>query len=59
MEMLGDLIAKFLSEKSKEYDIDKDKLVIDSQYGDIRLLRFDKSAFQEWRFLEFIQQTKE
>ena len=59
MEMLGDLIAKFLSEKSKEYDIDKDKLVIDSQYGDIRLLKYDEGAYSKWKFLEFIQQTKE
>ena len=53
---IGYIIASFLSEKAKQYQIEKDKLVIVSSYGEIRLMRYDEGAYKTWKHLETINE---
>ena len=48
-------IANFLSHKAKQYGIDQNKLLIDSNYGEIRLMRYDEGAYEKWKQLEIIK----
>jgi len=53
--LLGAVIASFLSEKAKQYGIEEDKLLIDINYGEIRLMRYEEGADVKWRELEIIK----
>ena len=50
------VIASFLSEKAKQYGIEENKLLIDSNYGEIRLIRYDEGAYEKWKYLETIKE---
>lgn len=52
---IGGVIASFLSEKAKEHGIDENKLMIDSIYGELRLIRYDKGAYEQWKVIETIK----
>ena len=52
---IGAVIANFLSHKAKQYGIDQNKLLIDSNYGEIRLMRYDEGAYEKWKQLEIIK----
>ena len=53
---IGAVIASFLSEKAKQYGIEENKLLIDSNYGEIRLIRYDEGAYEKWKYLETIKE---
>ena len=53
---IGAVIASFLSEKAKQYGIEENKLLIDSNYGEIRLIRYDEGAYEKWKYLETINE---
>ena len=53
---VGAVIASFLSEKAKQYGIEENKLLIDSNYGEIRLIRYDEDAYEKWKYLETIKE---
>ena len=52
---IGAVIASFLSDKAKQYGIEENKLLIDSNYGEIRLMRYDEGAYEKWKQLETIK----
>lgn len=52
---VGAVIASFLSDKAKQYGIEQNKLLIDSNYGEIRLMRYDEGAYEKWKQLEIIK----
>lgn len=52
---IGAVIASFLSDKAKQYGIEQNKLLIDSNYGEIRLMRYDEGAYEKWKQLEIIK----
>lgn len=53
---IGDVIASFLSDKAKQHGIEQNKLLIDSNYGEIRLMRYDEGAYEKWKYLETIKE---
>ena len=53
---IGAVIASFLSEKAKQYGIEENNLLIDSNYGEIRLIRYDEDAYEKWKYLETIKE---
>ena len=53
---IGAVIASFLSEKAKQYGIEENKLLIDSNYGEIHLIRYDEGAYEKWKYLETIKE---
>ena len=54
---IGAVIASFLSYKAKQYGIEQNKLLIDSHYGEIRLMRYDEGAYEKWKYLETIRES--
>ena len=56
---IGAVIANFLSDKAKQYGIEQNKLIIDSNYGEIRLMRYDEGAYEKWKQLEIIKERYE
>jgi len=53
--VLHSIIGSYLEEKSKEHDVDKNKLLIGLQFGDLHIQRFDTGAYQVWKNLEIIK----
>ena len=53
---IGAVIASFLSDKAKQYGVEQNKLLIDSNYGEIRLMRYDEGAYEKWKYLETINE---
>jgi hypothetical protein len=53
---IGAVIASFLSDKAKQYGVEQNKLLIDSNYGEIRLMRYDEGAYEKWKYLETIKE---
>lgn len=51
----GTVIKDFLTLSAKKYGIDQNKLIIDSNYGEIRLMRYDEGAYEKWKVLEIIK----
>jgi hypothetical protein len=52
---VGTTISNFLLDKSKQYGVDENKLTIDSNYGEVRLMRHDEGAHEKWKELEIIK----
>lgn len=54
-DLVGNVVASFLSDKAKQYGIDENKLLIDINYGEVRLMRYDEGAYEKWKQLEIIK----
>ena len=53
---IADVIARFLKSKAEQHKTDANKLLIDLNYDELRLERYDEGAYEKWKVLETLKE---